>query len=165
MTNFLNNAYAQKTMIDDVGNSLVSKKTEFDNIKLDFLVIILYANFERDLNAILEKKLISSNNFHNNYIDFLKNKNQKLHRGISQKHFRELLEQIFNVERSKIITENEWSVFCAFMNFRHSIAHCLPDYQQNKSALIGNMKNTDNLINVFDSILKKLDNVKRIKKR
>ena len=163
MPKYLKNLYAQKILVDDVEQEIKNKKNEFDNIKLDFIVILLYANFVKEIDNIIINKLKSKNNFHKNYINFLHKQNQKMHRGISKKHFKALLEDIFNVERSKIISDHDWNIFCNFMEFRHSIAHCLPNYQSNKNNLIQNIGNTETLINVFENILTSLDNIKKVK--
>lgn len=165
MHKYLNHLYSQKLLVDEVELEIKNRKNEFDNIKLDFITVILYANFEQEINKIIQRKLKSKNNFHNNYINFLYSQNQKLHRGISQKHFKSLLEDIFNIKRTDIISDRDWNIFCSFMNFRHSVAHCLPSYQKDKENLIQNMKTTENLINTFENILFNLDKIKRTKRK
>ena len=47
MTKYLKNLYAQKILVDDVEQEIKNKKNEFDNIKLDFIVILLYEGAEK----------------------------------------------------------------------------------------------------------------------
>ena len=54
---FLKKSKAINTMLDEISTEINLQKAEFDNVKLDYFVILLYGEFENDLNYVIEKKL------------------------------------------------------------------------------------------------------------
>ena len=65
---FLRDAKNQNQILKELETEIKTNVTEFKNVKLDFLTIVLYGNFEKDLNVIilirillliLEKMIIS----------------------------------------------------------------------------------------------------------
>lgn len=161
---FLVKTKALNLTLEEISSEIKVLNGEFDNVKLDYFVITLYGEFEKNLDYIIENKISLKNNFGLNYIDFIKNKDHKLHRGITKDQFKNLLEKVFNKKILSIVDNTEWNIFISFLEFRHAIAHSLPSYQQKKEALILQMRTQKNLLNVADKILKQLDSINRIKR-
>lgn len=70
---FLRDAKNQNQILKELETEIKTNVTEFKNVKLDFLTIVLYGNFEKDLNLIIENKISASNNFrlcHNKWLIF-----------------------------------------------------------------------------------------------
>lgn len=160
---FLKDAKNQNQILKELELEIKSNITEFKNVKLDFLTIILYGNFEKDLNSIIEKKISANNNFNKNFINYLRNNDKKLHRGTTKDKFKNLIKEVFGKEILEIITNDEWVIYCDFMDFRHAIAHSLPSYKPKKEKLISNIKDTDEIIEILEKVLIKLNQIKRIR--
>lgn len=47
---FLRDAKNQNQILKELETEIKTNVTEFKNVKLDFLTIVLYGNFEKDLN-------------------------------------------------------------------------------------------------------------------
>lgn len=161
---FLSQTKMINEILNDINHEIKVRKTEFDDIKLDYLVIKLCGEFENKLNFIIENKLSINNNFSLNYINFIKSHDYKLHRGLQGDKFKKLLKDVFGKEHFKILNETEWQTFVAFINFRHAIAHSIKSYQQKKEDLITKMISTDNLINIIDKLLIQLNAISKFKK-
>lgn len=69
---FLRDAKNQNQILKELETEIKTNVTEFKNVKLDFLTIVLYGNFEKDLNLIIENKISASNNFNKNFITYLR---------------------------------------------------------------------------------------------
>ncbi len=135
----------------EIEKNLVSYKVEFQNFSLDYLVITFYAEFEKELNALIESKLQSGSEFSKNYGLFLKKKFKQLHGGIKKDTFKELAEQVF---LKKIDCSNkDWQIYCSFVSFRNSIAHD-DAYEAEKSKLLLNINNDiSNVLIVLEKYL------------
>ena len=103
------------------------------------------------------------NNFGRNYISFLKANDTKLHRGLKGEKFKELLKKVFGVEILSLMSNHDWEIFLAFIDFRHAIAHFLKSYDQKKDALTLKIKSTNDLIVAVDNLLLGLDSVSRVR--
>lgn len=160
---FLKKSKAINTMLNEISAEINLQKAEFDNVKLDYFVILLYGEFENDLNYVIEKKIMYRNNFGKNYISFLKTNDTKLHRGLKGEKFKELLKKVFGVEVLNLMSNRDWEIFLAFIDFRHSIAHFLKSYDQKKDALTLKIKSTNDLIVTVDNLLLGLDSVSRVR--
>ena len=55
---FLWDAKNQNQILKELETEIKTNVTEFKNVKLDFLTIVLYGNFEKDLNKLKENKKI-----------------------------------------------------------------------------------------------------------
>ena len=55
---FLRDAKNQNQILKELETEIKTNVTEFKNVKLDFLTIVLYGNFEKDLNKLTENKKI-----------------------------------------------------------------------------------------------------------
>lgn len=164
MTEFLKEAKRQNSVLHEIEKELKINIVEFRDIKLDYLTVTLYGNFEKDLNDIIERKIAANNNFNRNYIQFLRNNDYKLHRGTTKNKFKELIKQTFNKDIIQIISNSDWQLYANFMDFRHSIAHATPKYKAYKNLLLSNTQNIDDIITVLETILIKLDNIKNVQK-
>lgn len=80
MSSFLNDAKNQNLILKEIEKELTLNTVEFQNIKLDFLTVILYGNFEKDLNKIIETKIAANNNFNKNFVTFLRNNDYTFNR-------------------------------------------------------------------------------------
>ena len=160
---FLRDAKNQNQILKELETEIKTNVTEFKNVKLDFLTIVLYGNFEKDLNLIIENKISASNNFNKNFITYLRKNDNKLHRGTTKEKFKTLIKEVFGKEIFEIVTNEEWVIYCDFMEFRHAIAHSLPTYNSKKQKLIPNIKDTDEIIEILEKVLINLKKIKKIK--
>lgn len=160
---FLNKSKAVNKILNELSSEINIRKAEFYDVKLDYFVITLYGEFEKEVDAIIEKKINYKNNFGKNYINFLKANDSKLHRGFKKNKFKELIKNVFGVEILDLVSNVDWEIFIAFIEFRHTIAHSLPTYQQKKAALTLKINDTGDLITAIDNILSNLDSISRTK--
>ena len=160
---FLKKSKAINEILNELSSEISLRKTEFYNVKLDYFVITLYGEFEKDLDSIIEKKINYKNNFGKNYINFIKTNDSKLHRGFKGSKFKELLKKVCGVEILNLVSNNDWEIFIAFIEFRHTIAHSLKSYNQKKEALSLKINDTNDLINSVDNLLSNLDKIPRTK--
>lgn len=153
----LKNIKFQNETLKEIEKEIQESTIEFNNIKLDFLVIILYANFERDLSNLINEHILKDNTniYCQNYINYVNPKNQNAHRGIGKDNIKELIKKVFNKSLNELITEDELKIYDCFIQFRHSIAHWQSDefYTTKKRDLLLNIKTTDELIAIIEKIL------------
>ena len=164
MSSFLNDAKNQNLILKEIEKELTLNTVEFQNIKLDFLTVILYGNFEKDLNKIIETKIAANNNFNKNFVTFLRNNDNKLHRGTTKNKFKTFVQQTFGLNITEKINNSEWNIYTKFMDFRHTVAHSTNSYQAKKQQLLSTIHSTDELINILEKILETLNNVKNVKR-
>ena len=160
---FLKKSKAINEILSELSSEIKIRKTEFYNVKLDYFVITLYGEFEKELDLIIEKKLNFKNNFGKNYINFIKINDSKLHRGFKGNKFKDLIKKVFNIEILDLVPNTDWEIFLAFIEFRHAIAHSLKTYTQKKEALTLKINDTKDLLTSLENILTNLDNLSRIK--
>ena len=99
---------------------------------MDFLTVILYGNFEKDLNKIIDTKIAANNNFNKNFVTFLRNNDNKLHRGTTKDKFKTFVQQTFGFNITEKINNSEWNIYTKFMDFCHTVAHSTISYQAKK---------------------------------
>jgi len=160
---FLKKSKAINEILNELSCEIRIRKTEFYNVKLDYFVISLYGEFEKELDLIIEKKLNFKNNFGKNYISFIKINDSKLHRGLKGNKFKDFIKKVFNIEVSDLVPNTDWEIFLAFIEFRHAIAHSLKTYKQKKDALTLKINDTKDLLASLEKILTNLDNLARIR--
>ena len=160
---FLKKSKAINEILSELSSEIKIRKTEFYNVKLDYFVITIYGEFEKELDLIIEKKLNFKNNFGKNYINFIKVNDSKLHRGFKGNKFKDLIKKVFNIEILDLVPNTDWEIFLAFIEFRHAIAHSLKTYAQKKEALTLKINDTKDLLTSLENILTNLDNIPRIK--
>lgn len=161
---FLKKSKAINNILNELSSEIKIRKTEFYDVKLDYFVITLYGEFEKEIDSIIEKKINYKNNFGKNYINFLKSNDLKLHRGLNGDRFKKLINNVFGVEILDLVSNNDWQIFNAFIDFRHTIAHSLPSYKQKKDDLTLKINNdTNNLITSLENILSNLEKISRTK--
>ena len=105
----------------EIEKNLTSYQVAFKNFSLDYLVITFYADFEKELNLLIEEKLKAGGDFSKNYSLFLKKRFKQLHGGIRKDTFKDLVENVF--EKEIDYSEKDWQIYSSFISFRHSIAH------------------------------------------
>lgn len=160
---FLKKSKAINEILSELSSEIKIRKTEFYNVKLDYFVITIYGEFEKEPDLIIEKKLNFKNNFGKNYINFIKVNDSKLHRGFKGNKFKDLIKKVFNIEILDLVPNTDWEIFLAFIEFRHAIAHSLKTYAQKKEALTLKINDTKDLLTSLENILTNLDNIPRIK--
>lgn len=137
MSRVLSTAKTKMGDLLEVEKYLDSYQVEFKNFSLDYLVITFYADFEKELNRLIENKLKSGGDFSKNYCLFIKNRYKQLHGGIKKGLFKDLTEKVFQKEIN--CTDKDWQIYCSFVSFRNSIAHD-DNYEVEKAGLLGNIQ-------------------------
>ncbi len=153
MTDFLNISKAKWEDVKTIRNSLSGSEILFDTISFDYMTICIYADFEKELNSLIIRKL-SENEFSKKYADFIKGKFKQLHGGLKGDTFKDLIHDVFS---DAIITDDkDWEIYCNFIKFRNSISHD-DKYEATKSTLISNSKSFDDILNILTNYLNVLE--------
>lgn len=169
MSSLLKNTKDWHKVLIDIEQEIKDNTEEFNDIKIDFLAISLYANFERDLSNIINEHLLNGeiNNCVQNYINYIKAGNKVLHRGSSKDDINKLLKKVFNKSLENLLPdEKERIIYSDFIEFRHSIAHWKSeqDYNSKKQKLLSNITNSEHLLQIIDKLLTEIKNIKNIEK-
>ena len=151
MSNVLSSAKIKMEDVLEITKCLTAYQVEFQNFSLDYLVITFYADFEKELNLLIENKLKSGGEFSKNYSLFLKKKFKQLHGGIKNETFKDLVENVFQKELN--CSNKDWQIYCSFISFRNSIAHD-DKYDSEKAKLLGNIDgNVSKILVVLEKYL------------
>lgn len=169
MESLLKNTKDWHKVLIDIEQEIKDNTEEYNNIKIDFLSISLYANFERDLSNIINSHLVNGeiNNCVQNYINYIKAGNRVLYRGSSKEDINKLLKKVFNTSLEDLLpSENERTIYSDFVEFRHSIAHWKneQDYKSKKQNLLSNINNSEHLIQIIEKLLNKIKDIDNIEK-
>lgn len=155
MSNFLSISKTRWEDVKEIRNLLSGSEVLFDAISFDYMTIIIYADFEKELNSLIMKKL-SENEFSKKYATFVKSKHKQLHGGLNSGTFRALIRDVFS---DAIITgDKDWEIYCAFIKFRNSISHD-DEYETTKTTLISNVKSFDDILDVLTKYLNALEKI------
>lgn len=155
MSNFLSISKAKWDDVKAIRNSLSGSEVLFDTISFDYMTITIYADFERELNSLIMKKL-SENEFSKKYATFVKSKFKQLHGGLKGDTFKDLIHDVF----SNAITtgDKDWMIYCDFIKFRNSISHD-DNYEMKKNTLISNIQSFDDILDILTKYLNALEEI------
>lgn len=123
--NYFNNSYnlyeqIEKDILNDIADS--TKKAFADKIFTEYMSVTIYQEYEKIINGLIRKKLMSNNNYTNNMILGF----TKLHKGLSRKKIKEHLQQFgFNKKDLTFLDDkNEYFIhYDNFINTRHATGH------------------------------------------
>ena len=155
MSNFLSISRAKWEDVKAIRNSLSGSEILFDTISFDYMTITIYADFEKELNSLIMKKL-SENEFSKTYATFVKLKYKQLHGGLNSDSFKDLIRDVFS--GAIIIGDKDWTTYCAFIKFRNSISHD-DKYDETKSTLSSNIKSFDDILDILTKYLNALEKI------
>ena len=155
MSNFLSISRAKWEDVKAIRSSLSGSEVLFDTISFDYMTITIYADFEKELNSLIMKKL-SENEFSKKYATFVKFKFKQLHGGLNGDTFKNLIHDVFS--DAIIIGDRDWEIYCAFIKFRNSISHD-DQYETTKTTLISNVKSFDDILDVLTKYLNALEKI------
>lgn len=155
MSNFLSVSRTRWDDVKAIRNSLSGSEVLFDTISFDYMTITIYADFEKELNSLIMKKL-SENEFSKKYATFIKLKHKQLHGGLNSNTFKDLIHDVFS--DAIIIGDRDWITYCAFIKFRNSISHD-DEYEVTKNTLISNIKSFDDILDILTKYLNALEKI------
>lgn len=155
MSNFLSVSRTRWDDVKAIRNSLSGSEVLFDTISFDYMTITIYADFEKELNSLIMKKL-SENEFSKKYATFIKLKHKQLHGGLNSNTFKDLIHDVFS--EAIIIGDRDWITYCAFIKFRNSISHD-DEYEVTKNTLISNIKSFDDILDILTKYLNALEKI------
>lgn len=155
MSNFLSVSRAKWEDVKAIRTSLSGSEVLFDTISFDYMTITIYADFEKELNSLIMKKL-SENEFSKKYATFVKLKYKQLHGGLKSDTFKDLIHDVFS--DAIVIGDKDWITYCGFIKFRNSISHD-DKYETAKNTLISNIKSFDDILDVLTKYLNALEKI------
>lgn len=155
MSNFLSVSMAKWEDVKAIRASLSGSEVLFDTISFDYMTITIYADFEKELNSLIMKKL-SENEFSTNYANFIKIRFKQLHGGLNGDNFKNLVRDVFSGTIS--VTDRDWEIYSAFIKFRNSISHD-DAYETAKGTLMSNVKSFDDILGILIKYLNALEKI------
>lgn len=155
MSNFLSVSRAKWEDVKAIRDSLSGSEVLFDTISFDYMTITIYADFEKELNSLIMKKL-SENEFSTKYANFIKIRFKQLHGGLNGDNFKNLLRDVFSGAIS--VNDRDWEIYSAFIKFRNSISHDNA-YETTKGTLMSNVKSFDDILGILTKYLNALEKI------